>query len=648
MSTLNTERIKEKKKEKRKRLLIISLIEIIISIWITNLITQFLGILMEGAYLSGKIELDYGYLNAVIQLIKGDINKAIFVLLEAIYLLFFITLTNPYSEKVEKVDTFFVTPDIEKPVPAGNGQHGNARFLREDEKEELYTKIEITGNPDDIELESCGIVVNYKKEGNKEIIYCMAGETHTLLRAATGLGKTRRVFLPTIALQMLCGISSVNTDIKGELFYYTSPFAKKRGHKVYPYDLRTPEKSIRYNNLQPVLDALKEGDEAKAIDRTWDIVSMLVGEQKGEAIWKNGECATIAAAILIVAIDAPEEYRNLTNTYYFIAKMCKTDEYGEMPINRYLAKLDDTHPANAVFDMARIAPFRTRSSFFTSALGTLKLFTNPKIAEMTSESDFRLEDIVMEKSVLYMIIPDEKDTNYPLVSLLLTQLYSAFIEKANQNGGIVPIPVDMNIDELGNFPKIPGLGNITSAGRSRGIRTNIIIQDDQQLEKTYKDDYKNIMSNCKNKIYLGGDNLETLKRISDGLNTYTTESCSASNSISGKSNGMDNNISHSTSSQLTGVKLLDVADLQLFKEPYALCQYTGTHAAVNHLPDLGEYRFNKMFGLGDKAHNRILIMEREAEREARYVQKINLWGIWKKYQAAEPPQENTVNVSFLD
>ena len=86
----------------------------------------------------------------------------------------------------------------------------------------------------------------------------------------------------------------------------------------------------------------------------------------------DGQCATIAAAILIIAQDAPEGYKNLTNVYYFLAYMCEPDrETGEMPITRYLEKLPESHPARGAFQVAQIAPFRTRSSFFYVCPGNI-------------------------------------------------------------------------------------------------------------------------------------------------------------------------------------------------------------------------------------------------------------------------------------
>lgn len=188
-----------------------------------------------------------------------------------------------------------------------------------------------------------------------------------MIIGTTGAGKDRRIVLQTIYLQIMSGVSIALSDVKGDMFCYTSEFARKNGYDVSVLDLRQPEKSGRYNFLQPILNALDEKDIAKAVDATWDLVSVLVGQQKGEPLWYNGETATIAAAILCVCLEAPAEYRNMSNVYYFIAYMCKADQYGQMQLNGYLENLDDAHPAKSVFAMAQIAASKTRSSFFTSA-----------------------------------------------------------------------------------------------------------------------------------------------------------------------------------------------------------------------------------------------------------------------------------------
>lgn len=646
MATLDRKKIKKHELLKIKICVVTTILELLISPVVAYGIHQFLS-QFKDTDTGGSISIDWNYINAVQACVHEEKVCLWWGFCQLAWAALVVYLSVSAKPNVGQVAQQKITDDIFTPVPAGNGQHGAERFLKEKEKEELFSVYEYSGK-EQLQTKG-GIVVQMRKKGEKERILYLSEDIHTLIFGATRSGKTRRVLLTTLWLQIMSGISVVVSDVKGELFYYTAPFAKENGYRTYAIDLRSPEKSVHYNFLQPIIDAVSENDMAKAVDYTWDLVSVLVGQQKGEPLWYNGEMATIAAVILIIVYDAPQEYQNLTNVYFFLANMCTPDAFGNMPINAYLDELSDTHPAKGVFKMASIAPLKTRSSFFTSALGTLRLFTNPNVAEMTKKSDINLKDISKEKSIVYMIVPDEKKTLYPLVSILVTQMYMLQVEVANENGLRLPVDTDYDLDEAGNFPMIPVLGNILSAGASRGVRANMIIQDYQQLESKYKEDFKNIKTNCQCKIYLKSDDPDTLKSISDSLGKYTVEVSSASTS-SQEGGGRRNSLSYSSSASLTGRALLDQAELKRIKAPYALCMLTGEYAGINILPDLSEYRANQIYGLGDKEHNNQIILEREAARQRNPVGEIKLWGIWKQYQGSKEPKDDSAQqerVSFL-
>lgn len=639
MSTLSESRIKRENRRKYKVILAVSIVELAVSplaaYLLHQLILQFKNQFLHISF----TEFDFSYYRALQILRSSGQVRLIYLSIQLLYVAFCLWILLESGKKLGKVDTMPITDDISIPVPAGNGQHGNERFMTEREKDKFFQTFVFTGK--EKLAGKGGLVVQMRKESGKEVIHYIGKDLHSLIIGASGSGKTRRLLFETIWLQLMSGLSVVVSDVKGEIFYYTSPLAQQLDYEVVPIDLRNPKKSKHYNFLQPVLDAFEEGDQAKAIDYTWDLVSVLVGQQKGEPLWYNGETATIAAAILIIAIDAPVEYRNLTNVYYFLAFMCESDPMGDMPLNAYLEQLDDAHPAKGVFAMAKIAADKTRSSFFTSALGTLRLFTNPNVAEMTSRSDLRLKDISSKKTIVYMMIPDEKKTLYPLVSILITQMYTAQVELANENGLRIPVDTDYDLDEVGNFPTIPVLGAILSAGRSRGVRANLIIQDFQQLESKYKEDFKNIKTNCQVKMYLKSDDADTLKSISENLGKYTVEVTSASSSVS---DGKTKQGSYSSSSSLTGRALLEASEVKRIKSPYAICMVTGEYPSVNLLPDLSAYRLNQIYGLGDEKHNARVMVEREAAREEHDIPELQLWGIWKQYRAAAEEKER---VTFL-
>lgn len=602
--------------------------------------SQFLNIAANRSI--SHITLDVNYFNALSS--QTNRNTATFSVVIGVLLFCLLAwLTTDKNSKLSSVGMIKITDDISIPVPAGNGQHGNERFMTNKEKKALYG-VYMAGEKFN---GKGGLVINYDKSGGKERFYYIKDDIHSLVIGTTGAGKDRRVMLQTLYIQIMSGLSVAISDVKGDMYCYTSSFAIKNGYDVAVLDLRQPEKGDRYNFLQPVLNALDVKDTAKAVDATWDLVSVLVGQQKGEPLWYNGETATIAAAILCVCIEAPPEYRNMTNVYYFIAYMCKSDQFGQMPLNDYLEKLDDAHPAKGVFAMAQIAASKTRSSFFTSALGTLRLFTNPNIAAMTAASDFDLKNIGRKKTILYMIVPDDKKTLYPLVSIMVTQLYSQQIELANEHGQKLPVDTDYDLNELGNFPTIPCLGNILSAGRSRGIRVNAVIQDVQQMEKNYKDDFKNIKTNCQVKLYLKSDDPDTLKMISDSLGNYTVRSVGTSSSVS---TDRGNGGNYSNSSNLGGRKLLEPAEVGRINSPYAVCLMTGRYGAVNKLPDISETSVNKAFRMGDRQENIELIQSVEKSREVRKLpEKIPLWGIWNDIKKPDEDDEpaKKKRVSFL-
>lgn len=624
MSTLDKQILSE---QKRRRVFVIVAgwgVWSFLSLYFAYYIDQILKAVMW----QSAVGVMWDFRKIILMLGSNEIVRLWYWLLQAAFWVFTICILLEPKSRIKEIRTIDITDEISIPKPVGNGQYGNARFATKEEFERMTEKFSFSGR----EVPSgSGVVVEMEKRHNKEVIRYVGDNVHSLILGSTGAGKTRRLLMQTIWLQVLSGNSIVVSDVKGEIYYYTNKYAQSRGYRIIPLDLRNPEKSIRYNYLQPILDALDEKDKAKAIDRTWDLVSVLVGEQKGEPLWYNGETATIAAAILCVAIEAARPYRNLTNVYYFLAYMCiPHPETGQTPLGYYLNTLPEDHPARSVFAITQVSAAKTRSSFYTSALGTLRLFTNPNVAAMTAESDFNLKDIGREKTILYMMIPDEKKTLYPLASLLIQQLYIAQVETANENGLKLPVSTDYDLDEVGNFPTIPVLENIASAGRSRGVRMNLVLQDYQQMETKYKDSFETIKTCCQLKVLLKTDNPKTLKEIKETLGQYTVEVTSASTSMQ---SGKRIDANYSNSSNMAGRDLLTVEEIAKIKYPYALVMKTSENPMITKLPDLSEYMLNQILGLGDEEHNSKIIMEQEQQRIARPVTtQVPLWGIWNKYK----------------
>lgn len=354
-------------------------------------------------------------------------------------------------------------------------------------------------------------------------------------------------------------------------------------------------------------------------------------------IWKGGAFllySIIAAAIMSVVYDNKDEnarrYQNMSNVYFFISEMCKSTD-GAMPLIRYMKSINTNHPARALLAISEVAPSKTRGSFYTSALTTLRLFTNPLIHSMTKTSDFDLREIGSKKQAIFIILPDEKITYYSLASLFVNQTYMKLVKNADERGGRLKRRVNFILEEFGNFVKIPDFANKLTVGGGRGIRFSLFLQSFMQLDEKYgRESASTIKSNCETWIYLQTNDLNTLEEMSKKLGNYTVSTYSLS-----ASHAKYSTPSSSHSINLTHRALLTVDEIRLIKRPYSLIT-SRNNPVIMYSPDISSWYFNKLFGLGNKEHNRRVRTCRENERIARAsTNEIDTWNIWEYFVEEE-------------
>ena len=548
-----------------------------------------------------------------------------------------------------KVDMMEITPEIRTPAPAGQGQHGTAKWLPKEKFDQVFDSDIIDSKKlmQGKESFSAGGLVLGKEDIKtsifskrvKEKIYHITKDLHALIIGATRSGKTRCIVIQTIIDLILAGENVVVPDLKGELRDYTEDVAKKYGYEVIGIDFIHPYQSKRRNFLEPVIKALQRNDISRAIEETWSLVSQLVGEppENGEKLWNNGEAATLAASIMAVCYDNQDhpEYQNLTNVFYFITEMC-SDYRGALPLQFYIDSLPEEHPAKILLAATKVAAMRTRSSFYVSAIMTLKLLTIPAINQMTNASDFDIEKLIDEgkKVIIYLGLPARDKTYFPLASLFLRQISDLIDYVADEKyGGRVPVRWNFIDEEMGNFTKITNMRQQTSFGTGKGIRHFMFIQSYAQLDDVYGEKVSQIIQdNADIKIYLRSPNPTTKKKISEDLGNYTTRSYSKSNNT--PSGTFRNGGSDGESSNLMGRPLLYPDEVGKLQRPYSLVM-SDSDPAIMYAPDLSQYAMNEFLGMGDEEHNNRLRQKKAEEHkknERPHNSKMELWGIWNVWK----------------
>ena len=585
------------------------------------------------------------------------------------------------SKNFYESDVFHVTDQIAIPVPRGQGQHGTAWFATKQQMQKNYTYLTLSGmspqvqkltangkqryklvddwqgvqettniavknkNAEKAELilqtekvsdnifDEGGIALSLDKSAAGERIACITGDVHTLTIGGTGCGKTRCLVLQSICVLALAGEGIVVNDPKGEIYHYTHSFLESLGYNVRVVDFQSPKKSDRYNPLQLIIVAVNDGRTDDAQTFAWDLVTFLVEKNDhSEPIWTNGEMSVVAAAILCVVYDNKDhpEYQNLTNVYHFIANMCKSEGKNGMPLDTYMKILPPNHPAKALIAIAKMAPDKMGGSFYTSALTTLRLFITNDMYSITRCSDFSLDDFGKEeKQALFFILPDQKTTYYPIVTLLVSQQYEQLVSYAKKHGNRLPHRVNYILDEFGNFTAIADFNAKLTVSRGYGIRWNLFLQDFNQLVDKYGRELSGIIKgNCRYWIYLQSNDLDTNEEISKRLGVYTTSSYSLGNSTQKYSSG-----STSANVQLSQRNLMNADEIGQIKRPYQLV-ISDTPPAMMISPDISQWDFNTMLGLGNQKHNAKLIEFDEQQRISRSG-KSTVQSIWDPLQRLE-------------
>jgi type IV secretion system protein VirD4 len=410
-------------------------------------------------------------------------------------------------------------------------------------------------------------------------------DTHCLVIGATRSGKSRRIILPTIWALGRAGESMVVTDPKGELHARSKAYLEKQGYRVERIDLRDPYCGLRWNLLQPVTEAIANGDGSAAGQAAWDAAHVITYQRPhhGDPIWPQAQESLTAALMLAVASEAPVGRKTMAECYALLHERGTGD--GD-ELDALLRSFPPGHPARSAYGVAALSSDRLRSSIFTGTAAQLRLWADPAVAWLTGENETDVRVVGQEKAAVFLVIPDERGTRNVLASLYIAQCYQALADLGNRWGGRLRRRVNFLLDEFGNIPPIPDFDKKLTVAAGRNIRFLLAVQDVAQIKARYGDAHGTVLGNCATWVYLSTADIETAKMISAKTGQHTIKTESHSSSSRG---GTESNVSES----MTGRALLMPDEVTRWPKNWSLVLQTGQNAAKLRLPDLSRWPAEK-------------------------------------------------------
>lgn len=399
-----------------------------------------------------------------------------------------------------------------------------------------------------------------------------------LVVGGSGAGKSRGFALPNI---MQCCCSMVITDPKAELLRKTGGLLEKTGYEVRVFDLINPDTSFCYNPFEYVHD---DKDVLRLISNLIQNTTPK-GSQSSDPFWEKSETALLQALMLYLLHEAPPEEQNFAVIMEMLgsAQVKEEDEDYESPLDILFDRLEMRDPDSIAVKQYHIykqAAGKTAKSILISVGVRLAAFNLPQIAKLTNTDELDLSSMGERKVALFCCIPDADTSLNYLVGMIYSQLFQTLYYMADRvHGGALPVPVNCIMDEFPNVSLPNEFEKILATCRSRSIYCSIIIQNMSQLKALFKDSWESLVGNCDEFLYLGGNEKETHKYVSELLGKETIDT-----NTYGQTKGKSG--SYSTNFQQSGRELLQPDEVRMLDNQNALLFIRGERPILDAKYDL--------------------------------------------------------------
>lgn len=452
---------------------------------------------------------------------------------------------------------FYIEPILAKNKIKNSNEYGSARFASINEIKKEFKKENVK------RINKVGFPIYFDKKLNN--VWMDKETPHWVYLGSTGSGKSVTQVIPFCSFLSSAKEkrSAFITDPKGEIFFATSKMFKDRGYKVLTIDFRNPEKSNKFNVLEPIIKewesyiefenlSKEESDKEKKLEynnksmshyaetnRLIISLSDMIMQDKVEAkdpFWNNSARQLLEGIIGFFL----EEYKlgNIKRNQITMTSIRKfqNSSMEENNFKKFKAYLETREYGSKSKDSLTSVITASENTYksITSVFGSkMNLFDDVNVANVTSSYDKEFDFIGTKPTVLYVIVPDEDKTYFTLVTLIVGLLYKELVKIANkQESKRLPVQIDWILDEFANCPPLSDIEAIVSVARSRGMRFHFFIQSFAQLDNVYgKEVSQIILDNC-GLVYLKTNTQDTAEAISKRLGKKTIESNSVSQSIS--------------------------------------------------------------------------------------------------------------------
>jgi type IV secretion system protein VirD4 len=344
-----------------------------------------------------------------------------------------------------------------------------------------------------------------------------AGHESLITVGGPGTGKSAGQVIPNL---LRYPGSAVVLDVKGELWEKTAGYRKSRFGDVYRFAPTDPSgRTHRYNPFDFISS---RPDEAATDCGVFSYQVVLENPKLHDPYWENKGRDFIWTFAMLVALQAPKQYRNLEALAEFVNLPLIDDP--AQPIVKTIAALKQLAQHTRIPDLAAAANALKGGlggPRLESVIDTSRRYLSPFARSgfsrtAMSHSDWSPQQLRDKPgTTVYICMPTgDLKTYAPLVRLVLYQ-HSRILQEHAAKPHEAPITFFLDeMPQLGNFESILEMQDL---GRGAGLRLWMFAQHLGQLSKAFgKDRYAGIIEACRVRHFMQPDT-EAAKLITPAL-----------------------------------------------------------------------------------------------------------------------------------
>lgn len=375
-----------------------------------------------------------------------------------------------------------------------------------------------------------------KPEGGTLAVGVLGGEVrlidsvHACILAESGEGKSRRVAIASALANFLMGRSLLINDVKGELRAYLESYFREAGtHRIVNVMFDAPAASARFDPLERAKAAYREEGHGGTTRELARCIVPASSHSNQPFFTDNARNLFVGLALRIIMDEGiPEEQKTVMSV---AAAMAPLGEQSALDrITALVSGLPAGHPALPF--LSGINGESGSTPGVVSTLATyLSEYADGNVARMLHGDECALDRIGEEPTVFFVSSSSATGNYKRLVQTFVAQALSALRVCAARHADRCPVTSVLVLDERASLGRNECLVQDLGEMRGEGISVQFYMQSLLQLQSVSgytREEAETILDLLKDKVVLSCSNIETARKLSDSLGSYTALSESQS------------------------------------------------------------------------------------------------------------------------